>query len=145
MKTITLLTTLLSVNLVVGARWTQQRRESREANAWSFPDGYLPENVARSENDNQGSPRKSSSRPFRPVQGFSGLQSRNNESHTIYSQNWAGALLVGTGYTAVTGTITVPSPTGANAATQSAGAAVSPANSLSAIFFNICCVIYSRL
>ncbi|KAJ5100482.1 hypothetical protein N7456_006534 [Penicillium angulare] len=35
----------------------------------------------------------------------------NNETvHEQYSQNWAGAVLIGTGYTAVTGQFTVPTP-----------------------------------
>lgn len=34
----------------------------------------------------------------------------NSTAHVQYSQNWAGAVLVGTGYTAVTGTFTVPTP-----------------------------------
>lgn len=33
-----------------------------------------------------------------------------NESHVTYSSNWAGAVLVGSGYKSVTGTITVPTP-----------------------------------
>ncbi|KAL1596574.1 hypothetical protein SLS60_009222 [Paraconiothyrium brasiliense] len=33
-----------------------------------------------------------------------------NESHVSYSSNWAGAVLIGTGYKSVTGTITVPTP-----------------------------------
>lgn len=71
--------------------------------------------------------RLSSSQPLIEVDEAE-IYARNNESHTTLSQNWAGALLVGTGYSAVTGTITVPTPSGANAATQSAGAAVSFGN-----------------
>lgn len=33
-----------------------------------------------------------------------------NESHVSYSNNWAGAVLIGSGYQSVTGTITVPTP-----------------------------------
>lgn len=33
-----------------------------------------------------------------------------NDSYVEYSSNWAGAVLIGTGYTSVTGTFTVPSP-----------------------------------
>lgn len=32
------------------------------------------------------------------------------EAHVQYSSNWAGAVLIGTGYTSVTGTIVVPTP-----------------------------------
>jgi hypothetical protein len=35
----------------------------------------------------------------------------SNISEVSYSSNWAGAVLVGTGYTSVTGTFTVPTPT----------------------------------
>ncbi|KAG4438459.1 hypothetical protein IFR05_006069 [Cadophora sp. M221] len=34
-----------------------------------------------------------------------------NITEVSYSSNWAGAVLIGTGYTSVTGTFTVPSPT----------------------------------
>ncbi|KAJ4414838.1 hypothetical protein N0V82_007686 [Gnomoniopsis sp. IMI 355080] len=121
MKPTSLLTTLLTVNSVFGARWSQKRRETRAANALRLPpEGVAPEHEARS--DDQGGVRKSSSRPLHVVDGPN-IESRSNESHSTYSQNWAGALLVGSGYTAVTGIITVPTPTGANPATQSAGAA----------------------
>jgi Peptidase A4 family len=33
-----------------------------------------------------------------------------NTSHVEYSSNWAGAVLIGSGYTMVTGTIKVPTP-----------------------------------
>ncbi|KAG0645520.1 Aspergillopepsin II heavy chain [Hyphodiscus hymeniophilus] len=33
-----------------------------------------------------------------------------NKTNVDYSQNWAGAVLIGTGYTSVTGTFTVPQP-----------------------------------
>jgi hypothetical protein len=33
-----------------------------------------------------------------------------NKSNVDYSSNWAGAVLIGTGYTSVTGTFTVPQP-----------------------------------
>ncbi|KAK6196808.1 hypothetical protein LQW54_011169 [Pestalotiopsis sp. IQ-011] len=50
----------------------------------------------------------------------------NGTQHASYSTNWAGAVLIGTGYTTVTGTFTVPTPkvpTGGSAAkTYSASA-----------------------
>lgn len=122
MKATTFLAALLSSNVVLGAPYTQKRRETRAANDWQFPNYPAPQNVARSEEDNLS--RRSSSQPLIEVDEAE-IYARNNESHTTLSQNWAGALLVGTGYSAVTGTITVPTPSGANAATQSAGAAVS--------------------
>ncbi|KAJ4388803.1 hypothetical protein N0V93_006263 [Gnomoniopsis smithogilvyi] len=122
MKINTFLSTLLNVNLVLGGRWTQKRRETRAANARRFPEAFAPEHVPRLASN--GTARIHSSRPLSVIDvAEKAIESRNNESHTTYSANWAGALLVGSGYTAVTGTITVPTPTGANAATQSAGAA----------------------
>ncbi|OBT67705.1 hypothetical protein VE03_03482 [Pseudogymnoascus sp. 23342-1-I1] len=50
------------------------------------------------------------SKPLNPVDGLTALGGPNN-SHVEYSGNWAGAVLVGTGYTSVTGTFTVPTPT----------------------------------
>ncbi|KAJ6143069.1 hypothetical protein N7471_002522 [Penicillium samsonianum] len=38
------------------------------------------------------------------------LISLNETSHAQYSSNWAGAVLIGTGYTSVTGEFTVPTP-----------------------------------
>ncbi|KAI1845560.1 hypothetical protein JX265_011670 [Neoarthrinium moseri] len=38
------------------------------------------------------------------------LDVANGTSHVSYSTNWAGAVMIGTGYTTVTGTFTVPTP-----------------------------------
>ena len=38
------------------------------------------------------------------------LDYETNKTNVEYSNNWAGAILVGTGYTEVTGTFTVPKP-----------------------------------
>ncbi|KAM0814020.1 putative Aspergillopepsin-2 [Seiridium cardinale] len=50
----------------------------------------------------------------------------NGTSHASYSTNWAGAVLIGTGYKTVTGTFTVPTPKvptgGSSAKTYSASA-----------------------
>ncbi|QSZ32701.1 hypothetical protein DSL72_002280 [Monilinia vaccinii-corymbosi] len=46
--------------------------------------------------------------PVRYVQGPSPEQT--NKTDVSYSSNWAGAVLVGTSYTSVTGTFTAPSP-----------------------------------
>ncbi|KAF2147660.1 hypothetical protein K461DRAFT_215822, partial [Myriangium duriaei CBS 260.36] len=46
--------------------------------------------------------------------------------HTEYSQNWAGAVLIGSGYTSVTGTFKVPAvsaPSGGNSGTAYSGSA----------------------
>lgn len=37
-------------------------------------------------------------------------QVKNAAINKVYSQNWAGSILIGNGYTAVTGTFVVPSP-----------------------------------
>lgn len=53
-------------------------------------------------------------------------QVKNAAINKVYSQNWAGSILVGNGYTAVTGTFTVPSPippTGGSSKTQYAASA----------------------
>ncbi|KAF3764100.1 hypothetical protein M406DRAFT_260106 [Cryphonectria parasitica EP155] len=46
-----------------------------------------------------------------------------NNSYVEYSENWAGAILVGTGYTEVTGTIVVPTIPSSSSNTEQAGAA----------------------
>ncbi|KAF2110796.1 peptidase A4 family-domain-containing protein [Lophiotrema nucula] len=49
-----------------------------------------------------------------------------NTSHVQYSSNWAGAVLIGSGYKSVTGTITVPTPkvpSGGSSRTQYAASA----------------------
>jgi hypothetical protein len=45
-----------------------------------------------------------------PVGEADQLVAGTNESHVSYSTNWAGAVLIGTDYTEVTGTFTVPTP-----------------------------------
>ncbi|KAI1371865.1 peptidase A4 family-domain-containing protein [Hypoxylon crocopeplum] len=39
-----------------------------------------------------------------------GIASKNDTAHVEYSSNWAGAVLIGSGYKSVTGTIVVPTP-----------------------------------
>ncbi|KAI1493428.1 putative aspergillopepsin [Biscogniauxia mediterranea] len=49
-----------------------------------------------------------------------------NDTHVEYSSNWAGAVLIGTGYTTVTGTIVVPTPkapSGGSSSTTYSGSA----------------------
>ncbi|TEY70401.1 hypothetical protein BOTCAL_0104g00100 [Botryotinia calthae] len=46
-----------------------------------------------------------------PVKYVEGPSSEvTNKTNVAYSSNWAGAVLIGTGYTSVTGTFTAPSP-----------------------------------
>lgn len=47
-------------------------------------------------------------KPLIPVDGPVAL--KTNNTNVEYSGNWAGAVLIGTGYTSVTGTFTVPTP-----------------------------------
>ncbi|KAE8377098.1 peptidase A4 family-domain-containing protein [Aspergillus bertholletiae] len=46
--------------------------------------------------------------PFK--EGTSQILHLNETTHEDYSSNWAGAVLIGSGYTSVTGTFTVPNP-----------------------------------
>lgn len=106
MKPTTLLTPLLTANLALGAKWTQKRRESREARR----------------------ALSSSSGPNKHVDGPV-IDSKQegvitNNTFLAYSENWAGAVLVSSGFTSVTGTIVVPTPTAAMDGVESAGAAV---------------------
>ncbi|KAJ4417490.1 hypothetical protein N0V82_006154 [Gnomoniopsis sp. IMI 355080] len=83
---------VFGVNAVFGARLTQQRRE-RNA-----------EKLAR----RSGTPRL----PATNSEGveISGPESYNETAHVEYSSNWAGAVLIGSGYKSVTGTFVVPTP-----------------------------------
>lgn len=60
--------------------------------------------------------------PMLKVDGPEGLSTNN--TNVEYSSNWAGAVLIGTGYTSVTGTFTIPTPTSAGSGS------VSPLSSL---------------
>lgn len=50
------------------------------------------------------------SNTLQPVEGELGIASGNDTAHVDYSSNWAGAVLIGSGYKSVTGTIVVPTP-----------------------------------
>ncbi|KAJ5799432.1 uncharacterized protein N7518_001500 [Penicillium psychrosexuale] len=72
-------------------------------------------NVARAE----GRANRITRPPYKP--DTRELLSLNKTSHEDYSSNWAGAVLIGTGYTSVTGQFTVPTPklpSGASSTTQ---------------------------
>ncbi|KAJ5638424.1 hypothetical protein N7528_000814 [Penicillium herquei] len=49
----------------------------------------------------------------------------NSAPHVQYSQNWAGAVLIGTGYTSVSGVFTVPTPQAPNGSTGTGSYAAS--------------------
>lgn len=81
-------TVYLGANAALAARLTEKRREQHAARALS---------------------RQSNLRL--PPTNSEGIEYPGNDtSHVEYSSNWAGAVLIGTGYKSVTGTFTVPTP-----------------------------------
>lgn len=105
-----MITSLLCAEAALGARFTEKRRESREARQ-----------LAR---------RSSQTGAIRSTQPMivsdNIIEGVTNQSNAEYSTNWAGAVLIGTGYTEVTATVTVPTLTGSSSSsTESAGSAVS--------------------
>ncbi|KAI0477088.1 peptidase A4 family-domain-containing protein [Xylariaceae sp. FL0804] len=57
-----------------------------------------------------------SSKPMKAAPGQIEAVEAGNISHVEYSSNWAGAVLIGSGYKTVTGTFTVPTPSSAGSA-----------------------------
>ncbi|CAN8102643.1 unnamed protein product [Discula destructiva] len=92
MKLSVFATVLLGANAALAARLTEQRRQ-RNA-----------ERLAK----RSGSARL----PATNSEGLeiSGPESYNETTNVEYSSNWAGAVLIGTGYKSVTGTFVVPTP-----------------------------------
>lgn len=85
-----LATVALGAEVAIAARWTEKRRERHAARA-----------ASRQTN------------PLLPATEADGLQVEaftNETAHVDYSSNWAGAVLIGTGYKSVTGTFVVPTP-----------------------------------
>lgn len=78
---------LATAEVALGARLTEHRRARHE------------EKVAK----------RAAQRNSQPRLAATDL-SYNETSHVSYSTNWAGAVLIGTDYESVTGTITVPTP-----------------------------------
>lgn len=110
MKFLSIITALACAEAAVGARLTEKRRESRAARQLA----------RRSSN---GATR--SSQPL--ISSESLIEGVTNQSNVEYSTNWAGAVLISTGFTEVTGTVTVPTLTGSSSSSvESAGSAVSP-------------------
>ncbi|KUI59700.1 Aspergillopepsin-2 [Cytospora mali] len=112
MKYSTIFTTLLCVEAALGARWTEKRRQSREARQLS----------------RRSSDTFRATHPKIPTAGpvVEGLNDESivNKTNVEYSSNWAGAVLIGTGYTSVTGTVVVPTLTeSSSSSTTSAGSA----------------------
>jgi len=86
MKFLTLTTTLLLAGGAVAAPGTALRQERNR--------------------------KRAAGRHGNPIIRVDGpADSATNKSNVEYSENWAGAVLVGTGYTSVTGTFTAPTPT----------------------------------
>lgn len=108
MKYTAALSLLLCTEVALGARFTEKRRQSREARQIS----------------RRGSEQKTRSSQPMIQAGTAGVETNN--SFVEYSSNWAGAVLIGSGFTEVTGTVVVPTlTTSSSGRTESAGAAVS--------------------
>lgn len=88
-----------------------------------------PNSLSRKERAAERFNRREALRNSNPLQAsnLEELRLANaNQSHVSYSSNWAGAVLVGSGYKSVTGTITVPTPkrpSGGSSSTQYAASA----------------------
>lgn len=89
MKYTTVASALLFTEAALGARFTKKRWENHAKRALSRTS--LPPIPADDST-------------------LQGLDAGNETAHVEYSTNWAGAVLIGTGYTSVTGTIVVPTP-----------------------------------
>lgn len=92
MKLSVFATALLGAEAVLAARFTEQRR-ARNADRLSKRAGSarLPPTDAAN-------------------QELFGADAYNDTAQVSYSSNWAGAVLIGTGYKSVTGTFVVPTP-----------------------------------
>ncbi|ORY70289.1 acid proteinase [Pseudomassariella vexata] len=91
MKFTTVATALLCAESAFAARFTEQRRERHAKRAAARGERLtLPKIVAE--------------------QGEIEAAQFDNETQVSYSTNWAGAVLIGSGYKSVTGTIVVPTP-----------------------------------
>lgn len=104
MKFTTVVSALLCAEAAMGAKWTEKRRESRQAR--------------------QLAKRAGGTRASRPIMKLDNVETNN--TNVEYSSNWAGAVITSTGWTEVTGTVTVPTlTTSSSSRTESAGSAVS--------------------
>lgn len=108
MKFTAAVSALLYVEVALGAKFTEKRRENRASRQLSRRGG---DTVIRKS---------------QPLVKASYEGSVTNNSFVQYSTNWAGAVISSTGFTEVTGTVVVPTLTTSSANTaESAGAAVS--------------------
>ncbi|EFW99087.1 acid proteinase [Grosmannia clavigera kw1407] len=102
MKLISVTSALLVANVALGARFTEKRRNRAVERGATVRPG-------------QSLPKIPSDGPAAQI------AKQNNSANVEYSNNWAGAVLIGTDYTSVTGTFVVPTPkepTGASSDTQ---------------------------
>ncbi|KAI6081004.1 peptidase A4 family-domain-containing protein [Hypoxylon rubiginosum] len=86
----TIASLLLCANLVVAAPGTEMRRARAAERA-----------AARASR---------ASNTLQPAESELSIAGGNDTAHVEYSSNWAGAVLIGSGYKTVTGTIVVPTP-----------------------------------
>ena len=114
-----LATVALGAEVALAARWTEKRRERHAARA-----------ASRQTN------------PLLPATDVDGLQVEtftNETAHVDYSSNWAGAVLIGTGYKSVTGTFVVPTPSrpsGGSSSTEVSGSLSNIAHGFLAIGYH---------
>lgn len=99
MKFITIASTLLLAGSSLAAPGTAMRRERALA-------------------------RRAAQRQTKPLQRVSEVEALEaaeltNKTNVEYSGNWAGAVLISTGFTSVTGTFTVPTPSTAGSGSVS--------------------------
>ncbi|KAJ9130922.1 Acid proteinase [Pleurostoma richardsiae] len=111
MKFTTVSSAILFAGVALGARFTEERRAraARRAEAAVAP------------RPGSGLPRL----PVVPSVEADAIEG-NNTANVEYSSNWAGAVLIGSGYKSVTGTFVVPTPkapSGGNSGTQYAASA----------------------
>ncbi|PSR79996.1 peptidase A4 family-domain-containing protein [Coniella lustricola] len=104
MKFTSAISILLCAEAALAARFTEKRRESR---------------IARQQQNKRGDITRRST----PMIKSDYVGEASNNTFVEYSSNWAGAVLIGTGYTSVTGTVVVPTLSSSSSKTESAGAA----------------------
>lgn len=107
MKFLSIASALLFANVALGARFTEKRRIRAAERGGSIRSGH-------------GLPKM-------PSNGDAAKAANENGTANVqYSSNWGGAVLIGSGYTAVTGTFVVPTPqepTGGSSSTEYAASA----------------------
>ncbi|KAI0014546.1 peptidase A4 family-domain-containing protein [Xylariomycetidae sp. FL0641] len=94
------------------------------ASALLFANAALaaPGSAARRERAAKRATGSRQSNVMQPAEGEVENMAINGTTHVEYSSNWAGAVLIGTGYNMVTGTFTVPTPKSSGSGTASASA-----------------------